>query len=115
MLTDHTKYHTYCDVRYTIEHEIVESNSPSRKQFCALYEHQQNPKVDIIFAMEVSLPDVDKFLNDYRCGKIKRQDSNNLSMINHDVIGTFSIEDLDISTSSNFDGEKLEVLRVQLC
>lgn len=116
IFTDYTKDRTYRDVRHAIEHEISKSDSLLRKQFCASYEHQQNPKADMVFSMEVSLPDVDKFLNEYnRSGKIKRQyqDSNNLSMIDLDSVGTFSIEGL--SMNSNFEddiGEKLDAMLV---
>ena len=120
--TDYTRTNqdTYYDIRDAIENEMSKKDSSLRKQLQLSYNQMQsrknesvkeNTESNMTFSMEVSVPDVEKFLSDHRSGKIKFQDPN-ASMVDVDTVGTFSIGDMSLSISGDFSSDKLEKVMI---
>ena len=73
---------------------------------------QQN-EADMVFSMELTSRDIDKFLTNYRSGSVQRRRSNNnASMIDMDTVGTFSIEDMAMSMSSDISKDELDMIMI---
>lgn len=118
--TTRTSEDAYYDIRDAIENEMSKKDSALRKQLQLSYNQmhckndsaKENTESNMTFSMEVSIPEVKKFLNEHRSGKIK-QDLD-ASMVDIDSIGTFSIGEMSLSISSelSLSSDKLETIMV---